>query len=261
LYPNYSKRRLKMTTQTADPYSHAMEAKARAPIYWGGLLTDAQFVVLEKGIGAVPYIEGQHPPNRMVTAIEFSLLTISEMELDRPIERRVIAEFGEWQRFVRPSIEALGFDLRDLNNKFVKIKLVETGKTYDVKDPATGQPTGEKRPERTFKFLKVFENEEECIADYMSGKEEEEPEPELQAQAEPQPVQATQPTENANERNTAEKFLKVLIQQAAKDQTDLKVVTETLAESLKTTPLVAKYFNVDSEETQVLLVQEMGQNA
>jgi hypothetical protein len=244
-----------MTTQTADPYAAAMEAKPRQPIYWGSLLTDAHFVILEKGIGRLPYIEGQHPPERKVTAVELSLLPITEMNLQNPIERNVIAEFGEWTGFVLPSLQELGVSLQEVHGKFVKVKMIPTGRKYT-------NANGETRDASTFKFLKLFTSEEECIADYMSG-EEEEPEPEPQADPQPAATSTEQPQSVSvdREKETAHKFLEVLVQQAAKGQTDLEVVEGTLATSLETTPLVSRHFNLDSEETKLLIVQEMGQNA
>lgn len=247
-----------MTEQTQDPYAAAMAAKERPPIYWGNLMTEAFFAVLEKGIGKVPYDVQTHPPGRRVTAISLSLLTIPEQGLNYPIEREFVAEFGEWIRFVLPSLKELGVvDLQELNDKFVKIMLIPTGKMYKVKDPATGDFTGEVRPEQTWKFLKVFADEQECTADYLSGENGDEPEPEAQAAVPAAQPQGGNGDGRDPEKETALVFLKVLIENATNGQTDIKVIQETLAASFETTPLVGNHFTVDSPEVTELIMEAM----
>ena len=237
--------------QVLDPYAAAMAAVEAPPLFWGSLMTDAQFVVLEKGIGRLPFDPNSHPASRKVTAIDFSLLPITEMNMNLPIDRNCIAEFGEWLKIILPSLKELGVELRDLNDKFVKVKLVPTGRKYT-------NSSGETKDATTMKFLKVFADENECIADYLSG----EPEP-VDPQVEPavqpaaQPKQVAQPVTDT-EKETAFTFLKVLVDNAVNGQTDLKVIQSTLKASLDSTPFVAKHFTVDSPETMTLIMAKMG---
>lgn len=249
-----------MTVQAQDPFAAAMAAKPREPVYWGNLQTDAYFVILEKGIGRVPYQEGVHPPERKVTAVDLSLLCISEQNIQNPIERSVIAEFGEWTRFILPSLKDLGVELRDLNDKFVKIKVVPTGRKYPVKD-AEGNPTGEQRDATTFKFLQVFADENECVSDYLSGIEEapeEESIPGFDSEVQPAPQPQAGGNGDSAEKQTAKKFLEVLVNNAVNGQEDLTVIQNTLAASLENTPLVSKHFQVDSPETLELILAATG---
>jgi hypothetical protein len=248
-----------MTDQTNDPFASAMNAKERPPIYWGNLLVDAFFCVLEKGPGKIPFDPQIHSPERKVTAVSMSLLPIPEMNLNFPIERCFVAEFGEWVRFVLPSLRDLGVELAELIDKYVKIELIPTGRMYQVKD-ANGNPTGEERPERTWRFLKVYESGKDCLSDYLSGNvavQEDEEIPFLTKEQE----QATQKPKNDGrnpEKETAYRFLEVLVDNAVKGQTDLDVVKETFSNSLENIPLVKKYFNVESEETVALIMKRMG---
>ncbi len=240
-----------MTEKTNDPWAAAKDAEPRQPIYWGNLVADAYFVILEKGIGRLPFDPEIHPPGRRCTAVDLSLLCITEQNMQTPIERQVIAESGEWTKFIKPSILELGFEPQELNGRFVKVKMVPTGRKYT-------NSNGEEREASTFKFLEVFADENECIADYLSG-EVEEPEEETELATQPAPAaqpQAGNGNENG-EKETALQFLKVLVDSAVNGQTDLKVVQKTLAGSLETTPLVAKYFTVDSPETMELIMQGM----
>jgi len=236
-----------------DPYAAAMAAKPRPPVFWGSLMTDAQFVVLEKGIGRLPFDPAQHPAERRVTAIDLSLLPITEMNLNSPIERNAIAEFGEWIKIILPSLKDLGVELRDLNNKFVKVKMVPTGRKYT-------NDAGEEREATTFKFLKVFADENECVADYLSG-EEEAPEPQPEPAQAATPVEQPQPTSGNGhdpEKETARKFLEVLVDNAVNGQTDLKVILDTLQGSLDSTPFVGKYFAANTPEVLELVNSKLG---
>ena len=234
--------------QVLDPYAAAMAAKEAPPLFWGSLMTDAQFVVLEKGIGRLPFDPNSHPASRKVTAIDFSLLPISEMNMNLPIDRNCVAEFGEWLKIILPSLKELGVELRDLNDKFVKVKLVPTGRKYT-------NSSGETKDATNMKFLKVFADENECIADYLSGEPEPvDPQVEPAVQRKVAGVQA--PTDT--EKETAFTFLKVLVDNAVNGQTDLKVIQSTLKASLDSTPFVAKHFTVDSPETMTLIMAKMG---
>lgn len=242
-----------MSEQTQDPYAAAMAAQPPKPIYWGSLLTDAHFVVLEKGIGRIPFDPQVHEMSRRVTALDFSLLPIAEMGFTNSVERNAIAEFGEWTRIIKPSIEALGVDLRELHDKYVKVEMVPTGRTYK-------NSAGEDVKATTFKFLKLFANENECVADYLSGDEDEPEAAPAQAAAPaaaPAPAATETPT-NDPERETALKFLEVLVDNAVSGQKDINVVNQTLQISLEATPLVAKYFKVDSPEAVQLIMSKMG---
>lgn len=246
-----------MTNQTNDPWDSARDAKPRPAVYWGQLLADAQFVVLEKGIGRLPFDPQTHPPERKVTAVDMSLMPIAEMGMDRPIERNAIAEFAQWTKIIQPSILALGVEPRELNEKYVKVQMVPDGRTYK-------NTSGEDVNSTTFKFIKLFADENECIADYLSGNEDGEEGDPSQPTEEPVVLAAqSQPTNGGGaavdaEKTTAMQFLKVLVKNAANGQTDLTVVQNTLQASLDTTPLVSKHFKVDSPETIQLIAEAMG---
>jgi hypothetical protein len=249
-----------MTVQTNDPWAAARDAKPRPPVYWGNLQADAYFVVLEKGIGRLPFDPNSHPMERRVTAVDLSLLCIAEQNVQNPIERNAIAEFAEWTKIVQPSIQALGLEPSELHERFVKVKMVPTGRKYK-------NDAGETKDATTFKFLKVFADENECIADYLSGAEEEPESEPISGQVTtggPAPAatsteqpQATDGNGRNPEKETAYEFLKVLVNNAVNGQTDIKVVQSTLESSLATTQFVAKHFQVDSPETMQLIMEAM----
>lgn len=67
------------------------------------------------------------------------------------------------------------------------------------------------------------------------------------------PVQPQAAPANNTERETALKFLRVIVENAARGQSDLTVVRNTVAAQIATMPLVSKYFTVDSPETMNLI--------
>ena len=66
-----------------------------------------------------------------------------------------------------------------------------------------------------------------------------------------------QPTTDP-EKETARKFLEVLVDNAVNGQTDPQVVKNTLAVSFQSTPFVAKHFPLDGEEVTALIAQKLG---
>lgn len=233
-----------------DPFDAAMAAQPPKPIYWGSIMTDAFFCVLEKGYGRIPFDPQQHDPAKKLVAINMSLLPIAEMGFSNSVERNAIAEFGEWTKIIKPSLEALGVDLRELNNRYVKVEMVPTGRTYK-------NDSGDEVKATTFKFQKLFASENECVADYLSGEQEQEVAAEVATEAQTSPAQPAQPAHDPK-RETALKFLEVLVGNAVAGQTDLAVVQATLQGSLDGTPMVAEYFTVDSPETMQLIMTKMG---
>lgn len=211
---------------TVDPFDSATQAGESSGYLFGKLDVSAQFVVLQKGVGKLVYDEKQHSPDDRRTEVTILLNPIDAMNLSNFFQRNVIAESSAWSRVVWPSARGLGVtNARELNGAYVKAELAPTGRKWVGND-------GNERVETTFKFLAVYEDEAACVAAF-------------QAERGGGSVDA-EPVDDAD-RKTAEQFLPALVKQANGD-------TDALAKMLATTPLVSKFFTIDSPEVVELLV-------
>lgn len=229
-----------------DPFVSADEAKPQPSRWWGEVQVDAQYVVLEKGVGKVPFDPQQHSLDRRVTAVFISILPLDAHQANFPLERNMIAEFPEWTKIVLPSLKALNVTLRELNGCHACVEVVPTGRTY--------QSNGETREATTFKFVKLFENYEECTINYHRRFEAAEEAP---ASATEQAPVADNGDGGGKEKQAMLGFLRVIVRNAAQGQTDLAVVRESVAANIAGFPVVSKYFTVDSPETAQLILEEM----
>jgi len=222
-----------VTDQTVvkDPLDSAMDAEytPRASPYFGQLGIDVWYAALEKGKGKVDFDPTVHSQDRRVTAIKISMDAYKRDGSTFLLEREMIAESKEWASIVKPSLRAIGADLRGINEKWAKLELVSTGQTYTNKNGETKQRT-------TVKFLEIFATEETCqnaAEAFYAGLAGEEPTPIN--------VPAPAATGHNAERDTAEKFLAPLWKSAGGDLAKFEAILA------KTSP-VNKYFSINSPE-------------
>ncbi len=243
-----------MPNQTfVDPFSSADNADERqfTNEYWGEVIADAYFCVLEKGVGKVPFDSKIHQLDKRLTAVKLEVIPLTEMNLKFTLQREVIAEFKDWTAVTLPSIKRLSISLRELNGKFVKCKLSSTGETYVAKDGTEKDRTG-------IEFLHVFNNQAECEADFAAnGKSAKPAMPGLTDNG----GETKSENNNGNkdpDKETALKFLKSIVTQAASGELDVAIVQAKVAESIARMPLINKHFTVDSVETMALIAESVG---
>lgn len=236
-----------MTTYT-DPFDDADNPQLRTLEYWGQMSVNAWYCVLEKGTGKVPFNAQQHAADRRVTALDFNLVPLADMNQTRNVERSVIAESKEYAGLVLPTIKALGITARDLNNRYVKLSFQKSGRTYIDKT------TGETKDSTTLKFEKLFKDEAECRQDYLGNQYGAPVTDQSLPQAAPPPVNGGN---GSKEKETALKFLKVVVQNAVSGQTDLNVIQNTVAVNIAQMPMIGKHFSADSLETTNLIMEAM----
>lgn len=249
-------------TYNNDPWERAENPQTRSSEFWGQVEISLYNAVLVKGVGKAPFDPQQHKPEQMVTGIDIHIAPLAEQNVSFQVSRSMIAESKEWASLVLPSIKALGLSVRELNGKWARVGQKGTGSNY------TNQ-NGETRERTTFEFIKVFATEDECRADFLANGH---PMPDLDTNTNGTyggngnanangaggtngntPAQAAPP--NNTERETALKFLRVIVENAARGQSDLTVVRNTVAAQTATMPLVSKYFTVDSPETMNLIAE------
>jgi len=230
-----------MTTMMIDPLESAVKTAENAGKYYGQISVSAAFVVLTKGIGKQAYVEGSHNPQERRTEISFTLNPIEEMGMTNLVQRSMLAESAEWSKIVWPSLrDGCGLTkMTGLDGTYVKAEMVKNGRTWP------DRKTGELREGTTFKFLAVYKNEAECKAAFASDGNA----PRVVASDDngAMDIDMTPTTPAVNqELETAKMFLPALVKQANGNK-------QILADSLSKTPIVNKYFNIDSPEVKQLL--------
>jgi hypothetical protein len=226
---------------TFDPF-----ASANAPVLptydlWGVVEISAFACQLRVGVGKEPW-----DPNsglKRFTAIDVFIQSLPEIDVKYPktLECHWLAESKEWANITLPSIKAAGFDnVREINGKYARVQRVPSGKTYDKKD-SSGNPTGEKRDEMTFKFLEFFNSEDECRAAYVAAG----------GVATPKVNNPTTPTDG--QRAISLKFLETIITNVlANNPADKRAAVDT---AIKTCgyPPITTVFTIDSPEVAALI--------
>jgi len=217
-----------MTDQTqVDPWATAETAKEPPKRFFGQVLINVWFCILQKGVGKVPFDPQQHKQGQRRTAVDVEIVPLPESGLQFTLERNMVAETREWASTVLPSLKALGVSIREVHEKWAQVELVPS-RTYIDRN------TGEEKQATVPKFIAVYDTEDECqaAADELFNGGEEEDEPSIPA------------TDNGGanpEKEVALKFLPALVAQAQGDP-------DRLAGLLANQPLVSKYFSVDSPE-------------
>lgn len=238
-----------MTDQfTNDPFALAEDPQEikYTNEYFGEVGLDVWFCVLEKGVGKVPFDQNTHPIDRRLTAITMGIIPVPASGLQFSIDRDYIAEFREWNAVTLPSIKALGISLRDLDGKYVRAKMTETGETYT-------NSQGETKEKTVFEFLELYDSLEACEAAYQSVRGS------SGGGANTPQVKIDPAGNNGNkERDAAEKFLKVAVQNACRGKSDLEEARLAVAEQIAKMPMINKHFTVDSPETMNLMAEVMG---
>lgn len=226
-----------------DPWESAANPSYGASEFWGQLFIDMKYVVLEKNVGKVDFNPSIHSADKRCTGIEMILAPLPEQNLRFEVSRNTIAEGKEWVKFILPSIKNLGLSPRELNGKFVKLQFKKTGETYTNRN-------GEEKENTTFEFLKVFQNEDECRADYNG-------ESGTTSQAQPvNSVSNAAPEDKA--KATAFQFLKAIVNEACKGEKDLEKVRDVISKKIVAMPMISAHYTVDSTETVELIAEAIG---
>jgi len=244
-----------MPVTTVDPWETAETAKEMvfSSVYWGQVEASSWYCVLEKGVGKVPFNAQNHSQDKRRTAIDLLVRPLPEMGLTFDVSRGMVAESHEWAGIILPSLRDLGIQARELNGKWVKAERVPL-------IDRLGNPTtyvdkqGQVKEQTTIKFVAVFADEASCRADYLNGNGKN------GGMSVPTPPAAQPVTPGDNpERRTALAFLRSYVQNAARGQTNLDVIRQTLALNIAEQPLISKYFTADSPETIQLIAEYMGE--
>lgn len=230
-----------------DPWASAETPQVRQAEYFGQVKMDMFYAVLVKGVGKVPFDASTHSPDKRVTAIDIKILPLPEMNVNYEVSRSLIAESREWAGITLASIRALGLTVVEMVDKFVQVRYKPTGRLYK-------NTAGEEKEFSTFEFLRVFNSQVECLAAYQAGGivlVAEDPNGRGPG-AHPTAASAASP-----ERDIALKFLRVVVESACRGQSDLGVISRTIAANVAGMPLINKFFTSDSPETLEMIMGAM----
>ncbi|OQB88177.1 MAG: hypothetical protein BWX85_00012 [Chloroflexi bacterium ADurb.Bin120] len=214
--------------------------------YFGQVSLDVWFCVLEKGVGKVPFDPNTHSIDRRLTAITMGIIPVPASGLQFSVDRDYIAEFRPWNAITLPSLKALGVSVRELNDRYVRVKMTETGETYT-------NSQGETREKTAFEFLAIYDSLEACEADFTAKRGSS-----AQPNTSPQKSQAAPTAGNGNkDRDAALKFLEVAVKSTCQGLTDLDQAREAVAAQIAKMPLINKHFTVDSPETMNFMAEAL----
>ena len=214
-----------------DPMETASNATLAPRTFYGVVDVDAYFCVLVKGTGKVLWDSDQHGVDERRTSIKLTVTPIAESGRPEPMEREMIAESREWVRITWASLKALGVtSVRNVKGKFAKVQFAPTGRKWTTRE-------GEEREATTFKFLALYDTEDECRTAWAADNGGNSATPTTGT-----PV----PVTGSAERATAYEFLRVLVNTHKDDKA-------ALATTIASIPQISKWFTVDSPETQELL--------
>lgn len=217
-----------------DPMAAAVSDAESVSQFFGRMQVDAQFVILRKGEPKRQWAEGESTDGR-TTEITFRLDPLDVTGMTRHVERQILSNSSEWSKIVWASLKDLGAKSpRDIEGQWAQIKLVPSGRTW------TNKNTGELVTGTTFRFVKLFTLESDCVKAWES----------LQGNtgahsAQPQ-AQPAQPAINEAEKAAAAQFLPHIVNANKHD-------LNALANALASMALINKYFTVTSPEVVSLL--------
>lgn len=214
---------------------------------WGQVEINAWTCALVKGIGKVAWDDQAHGAQNRHTAIDITIHALPEMNIQNEniTKRETLAWAKDWKTIILPSIRDLGFmDARELNGKWVKVESVPTGETY--------QKNGETRNKTTFRFERVFANEAECRADYLTQSGE--PGAASAVDYPPAPKKSEEQILSESgfdnpEKKAAEQFLYFALESATRGKQDAEAWA-AVPGAIAMYPQIAKYFNAESSEVK-----------
>jgi hypothetical protein len=239
-----------MTYQPAsNPWDVANNPPEQTREVSGAVTINAWWCMLVPGQGKQPYDEKTLDPKtgnapRKYTAIDLTIEPLVESGMTFPVQRTMLAEFGEWKDVTLPSLRDIGFlDASQLNGKYARIELVPTGRKYT-------NSQGEEKEASAVKFVAVYDTREQCLA-AMNGDNP----------TSPTPVAAAPVPSNGNgnaEKETALKFAKAFVANAMRQAGgDLDKARGILAPMIANQPVISKHYTVDSPEIVALMAESL----
>lgn len=201
---------------------------------WGQAFVAVWRAALVKGEGKVPFDPTNKLHKNMVYAIDLSIVPIMEQSA-KPVERSLIQNSKEWG-MIQKSIKDLGVAPSEIDQKYVRIAFEPTGKTYT-------NANGDTKNETYVKFMKVFNSEAECIADYGATNMGD-----TVTVTEPNEIASGVPAAGAKEFEAAKKLLEASLRGVVKVVSTPEEAKALTLVKIKASPVMSRFFTEDSPE-------------
>ena len=190
--------------------------------------------------GAVPFDPAVHQKAQTIIRFyiqplpEINVKYVDQLTYESPV-------WADWGKITFPSIKAQGInDAREVTNRWFRFSRVSNGKTYTKSDGGTGE-------EKTWKIIELYADENACRDAYVKSGG---------SAANSNGHNAPKSIETDPGKQTAYKFLKVIVFNAVRGLTDCSVAKEAVAKVIAQYPdAVGKYYTADSVETGELMTQ------
>lgn len=122
------------TSTTVDILDEAMTPSPPPSLertYFGRVvIVDAWACTLVRGQGKVPFDPSQHTQRQKCIAIKLGIACESRDGNAYSVDQDVINSSKEWREFTLPSLQAIGKDLKSLQDCYVQVSRKPTGETY-----------------------------------------------------------------------------------------------------------------------------------
>jgi hypothetical protein len=242
-----------MTIPNQDVWDMADHAKEPEYQFFGKVIFDIPWkAILEKGVGKRLFDPATDNADKAVLVIDAQIIPIPEQNITKEVKFSKLANSHEWAGILLPSIKSLGFNsIRDINNHYIRCAMVDS---RQKRVDENGNPTGEFW--KTWKFVEVFADEAACRAAYAGNGNGHTPAAtEQQTDAAP----ASQPDTTSPDFQTAAKFYPIFVQGACKGKTaaDFETVKTEIATKFAGSPIVSKYFTVETPEVLNMIMSEL----
>jgi hypothetical protein len=230
-----------------DVWDSAYDATQGPRVYFGQIFTDGHYVYISfrKGEPRVLFDPSQHPIDGRHTLVKIDGVCTKRDGTTYEIPREMVCELDDAWQITKVSLKVTGVHPRDLNERWAKWEMVETGDTWNSKT------TGELVKGTTFKFLEFYSDEAACKAAETAHYSRPTPIPTEDSSAldksHPMPEEAVAPANDA-QREVAAKFLPALWKSAGGDVTKF-------SELIAGNPLTSKFFDLNSAEVAAIVAE------
>ena len=248
-----------------DLLNESENAVERVPEYatWGQCILNVWECVWPKGSMPIPFDASIHRQADRRVRIEMLIIPIDEMSAKFNTEAKFTSESRDWAGVTLKSVKDLGVTVASLKDAYVKVVRKPNGKKYAKKDPTTKLPTGEMGDLTDFLFLKVFQSQDTCVADYLA---EQAGEPATAASADafpvdPAPTPTSVPVQSGPPLEMLVNFARNFVKAAVKAHPgDLAAIMSEVKQQMevKNSAFFAGKLSADSAEVQAMIMMEMG---
>lgn len=252
-----------LTDEEKELMNDAATSTANGIKVWGCVEMNVfAFGEIAQGGMKIPY-DSNNPNHKRNTAIDIFIIPLDVMppvSNSKNIEDHHIASNLDWIKVTRDSIfKCLGNqELAQVLGKWAQVEKIQCSPYWDKSTPKDQRKIGVTEPkgyEWHFKFIALYDTENECRAAYLaSGNHAAAPAMVSSTPDGSGPTPAAAPIDTTEtDKQTGLAFLKVIVPNACNGKTTLEEKKIAVTVALAQYPTVNKFFTVDSPEVTALI--------